>query len=1265
MKKVIVSILIVIGSVIVSTLSSCVIAKTQEKDVENFANVVLFAEFKDNKGCFEQSENREKILEYYNGSSKRSFTNYMDAISYGQFKVHNIFPQDDGNKITPYILPYSVEEAKNGDIDYNIIKELITNIPGISNKVIDYNNDGMIDNLTVILYGEGSNSSITPTIYPHKSNYDGLEKWSNKSVYCYNILNTGRLLATTLPEKGSLIAHEFMHTLGYPDLYTTDSTNPVGPWDIMASTSMFIQYPLAYTRSYFSNWISIDTITKSQTLTLNSQDNPNGNQAFILKSPLNEHEIFVIEYRKKTNPFDVESYDSKIGGSGIIVYRVDLTVEKLSNHKGKTGIYVFRPQTGYDNEALALNNAFLSKESGRTSIGTKNQDAILKDGALTFTDGTNSGIVISDVASSSGNSITCKVTIPEKSEFDLWENTNFPNSSISQEDTNKNITMTVGNSKQYVISYENGKYQGYEYDGTIWKEFGSSFAASEGSEIKLVMHKNELYFAYTEYTNTSCHIIVKKYNGTSWINVGQFNDSYNFDLISNEDTLYLVHDINFATARLEKLTNSSFTTVGNYFEESCGQPKITELKGKVYVSVRKAADNQIKIYKVDGNTFTEISNTYIKANTYDMKSNGDNLYILLGGNNITLHSFNGTNWTLGNPNTQISAFEPHLNIVQGKVYALISPQTGEGQIKVYGYEGENNWKQEGTNVDSTSDNLTLTSYNNNLYISYCRNIDNKLIVKVKKTSIENKLLSITVVPPTKVVYTKGEILNNTGLKVTANYTLGTQLLKNSDYTISNWNTNAVGNKTATVMYQGLSSTFEYKVKEKENTLLSITVVPPTKVVYTKGEIVNNIGLKVTANYTLGNQVLGSNEYEISNWNTNIVGTRTAKVTYQGLSSTFNYQVKEKEIPPPVVTLMSIMVTSPSKTSYIIGENLNTTGLTITANYSNNIKKSVNIKDCAITGFNSSSEGTIKVKVEYQGKIAYFNVKITAKTPNVIYATHVQNEGWQNSKINGQISGTTGKSLRLEGIKVFISNSSYSGGISYSTHIQNIGWQNFVANNSLSGTTGQSLRLEAIKIKLTGEMAKHYDIYYRVHAQDFGWLDWAKNGNAAGTAGYSYRLEGIQIKIVKKGDKAPGSILKSYIQKYVLYTTHVQNVGWQEKSFDGQIAGTSGKSLRLEAIQIELSNKLYSGDIRYKTHVQNVGWQGWRKNGEISGTSGKSLRLEAIQIELTGEMTKHYDVYYRVHVQNVGWQEWKKNGQMAGTSGKSLRLEGIEIKLVAK
>nr|WP_320026222.1 hypothetical protein [uncultured Acetobacterium sp.] len=44
----------------------------------------------------------------------------------------------------------------------------------------------------------------------------------------------------------------------------------------------------------------------------------------------------------------------------------------------------------------------------------------------------------------------------------------------------------------------------------------------------------------------------------------------------------------------------------------------------------------------------------------------------------------------------------------------------------------------------------------------------------------------------------------------------------------------------------------------------------------------------------------------------------------------------------------------------------------------------------------------------------------------------------------------------------------------------------------------------------------------------GWLDWAKNGESAGTSGLSYRLEGIWIVIVNKGAAAPGSTVRPFI-----------------------------------------------------------------------------------------------------------------------------------------
>lgn len=181
------------------------------------------------------------------------------------------------------------------------------------------------------------------------------------------------------------------------------------------------------------------------------------------------------------------------------------------------------------------------------------------------------------------------------------------------------------------------------------------------------------------------------------------------------------------------------------------------------------------------------------------------------------------------------------------------------------------------------------------------------------------------------------------------------------------------------------------------------------------------------------------------------------------------------------------------------------------------------------GYGYRLEAIVIKLVEKNGEAPGPTTRPFVKYPTVSYQTHVQNIGWQNDMSNGESSGTTGRALRLEGIKIQLTDLPYAGSISYSTHIQNIGWQNDVNDGLLSGTSGQGLRLEAIKIKLDGEMAQNFDIYYRVHAQIFGWTGWAKNGEPAGTAEYGYRLEAIQIKMIPKGSVAPGKTTGAFME----------------------------------------------------------------------------------------------------------------------------------------
>lgn len=290
-------------------------------------------------------------------------------------------------------------------------------------------------------------------------------------------------------------------------------------------------------------------------------------------------------------------------------------------------------------------------------------------------------------------------------------------------------------------------------------------------------------------------------------------------------------------------------------------------------------------------------------------------------------------------------------------------------------------------------------------------------------------------------------------------------------------------------------------------------------------------------------------------------------------------------------------------------------------------------------------------------------KLKHKPATLEYKTHVEDIGWQDYVSNGELSGTTGQSKRLEAAIINLTTD-YNGTIQYQAHVEDIGWQSWVQNGQLSGTTGQAKRLEAVRIKLTGELANNYDIFYRVHCQDFGWLGWAKNGEASGSEGFSKRLEAIEIILVKKGEKAPESSVSPFLKNEVDYRTHVEDIGWQGYVSNGELSGTTGQSKRIEGININLSSDM-KGSIEYQTHVQDIGWQDWVQNGKMAGTTGMAKRLEAIRIKLSDGLENQFDIYYRVHCQDFGWMDWVKNGETAGTEGLSKRIEAIEIRLVPK
>ena len=280
-----------------------------------------------------------------------------------------------------------------------------------------------------------------------------------------------------------------------------------------------------------------------------------------------------------------------------------------------------------------------------------------------------------------------------------------------------------------------------------------------------------------------------------------------------------------------------------------------------------------------------------------------------------------------------------------------------------------------------------------------------------------------------------------------------------------------------------------------------------------------------------------------------------------------------------------------------------------------------------------------------------------------YTTHCQSYGWLPWSANGEMNGTEGEAKRLEAIKIQLTGADKEKyDVYYRVHAQSYGWLGWAKNGAPAGTAGYAKRLEGVQIVVVKKGSPAPDANFEgvnaasgVH-QSVSYL--AKNGSSP--------VVGGQVT----SNTNPSVAGEANVN--IAYRTHVQSFGWQGWKYNGVMSGTSGKAKRLEGINIKLTNKPYSGSIVYTTHVQSIGWQGnennvntWFRDGQMAGTSGRAKRLEAIRIALTGEMAEHYDVYYRVHAQTYGWLAWAKNGEAAGTAGLSKRLEGIQIVLVPK
>ncbi len=209
---------------------------------------------------------------------------------------------------------------------------------------------------------------------------------------------------------------------------------------------------------------------------------------------------------------------------------------------------------------------------------------------------------------------------------------------------------------------------------------------------------------------------------------------------------------------------------------------------------------------------------------------------------------------------------------------------------------------------------------------------------------------------------------------------------------------------------------------------------------------------------------------------------------------------------------------------------------------------------------------------------------------------------------------------------------------------------------------------------------NYTLQYQVHCQKIGWQEWKTDGEQAGTVGQSKRMEAITIIVNKefRDPENPDEIIVEKVPGAIEYQVHCQKYGDMEAVSDGEVAGTSGESKRMEAIRICLTGELAEKyDVWYQVYNGKFGNMGWTKNGQWAGTNGYSCSIEALTIQLKEKGSadipvqdgKSYispsckgNLTYASHVQTYGWLESVADGEISGTQGQKKRMEALCIYL---
>ena len=277
------------------------------------------------------------------------------------------------------------------------------------------------------------------------------------------------------------------------------------------------------------------------------------------------------------------------------------------------------------------------------------------------------------------------------------------------------------------------------------------------------------------------------------------------------------------------------------------------------------------------------------------------------------------------------------------------------------------WSSNNTSVATVSSDGTVKAVGYGTAVITAKTVNgltSNCTINVKKEEVTSLTIATQ---PTKTNYYVGDTLNTAGLTLKAAYNNGTTQTITGGFTCTPTALTSAGTQTVTVNYGGKTATFTVNVQDV--TLSGIAVASkPSKVNYFVGDTLDTTGLKLTATYNNGTTQTITGGFTCTPTALSTAGVQTVTVNYGSKTATFAVNVQD-------VTLSGIAIASnPTKTSYYVGDTLDTTGLKLTATYSNGTTQTITSGfTCTPTAL--STAGAQTVTVNYGGKTATFTVSV--------------------------------------------------------------------------------------------------------------------------------------------------------------------------------------------------------------------------------------------------------------------------------------------------